>query len=207
MKKLLHIIATPRGKESRTLKVTEAFLESFRRSRPDWVVENLDLSKENLPSLTLKRVDGKYALLSGEDLYGDLKESWEEIVRHIERFLSADAYLISAPMWNFGIPYTLKHYIDVILPPKYLFRYTEKGPEGLVKNKKMIVITSRGGDYSTGQMKAYDFEEPYLRTAFGFTGISDITFISAQPMDMGPELREQKIREAQNKARQAANNF
>ena len=124
-----------------------------------------------------------------------------------ERFLSADAYLISTPMWNFGIPYTLKHYIDVILQPKYLFRYTEKGPEGLVKNKKMIVITSRGGDYSTEQMKAYDFEEPYLRTAFGFTGITDITFINAQPMDMGPELQEQKIREAQNKARQAANNF
>ena len=207
MKKLLHIIATPRGDESRTLKVSGAFLESFRSSQPGWVVEDLDLPKENLPSLTAKRVDGKYALLSGKDLYGDLKESWEDIIRHIERFLSADAYLISTPMWNFGIPYTLKHYIDVILQPKYLFRYTEKGPEGLVKNKKMIVITSRGGDYSTEQMKAYDFEEPYLRTAFGFTGITDITFINAQPMDMGLETQEQKIREAQNKARQAANNF
>lgn len=207
MKKLLHIIATPRSDESRTLKVTKAFLESFRSSQPGWAVEDLDLSKEKLPSLTANRVDGKYVLLSGKDLYGDLKESWEEIIRHIERFLSADAYLISTPMWNFGIPHTLKHYIDIILQPKYLFRYTEKGPEGLVKNKKMVVITSRGGDYSTEQMKAYDFEEPYLRTTFGFTGITDITFINAQPMDMGAELQEQKIREAQNKARQAANNF
>ncbi len=207
MKKLLHIIATPRGDESSTLKVSGAFFEAFRPNHPDWTIEDLDLSKEDLPSLTAKRVDGKYVLLSGKDLYGDLKESWEEIIRHIERFLSADAYLISTPMWNFGIPYTLKHYIDVILQPKYLFRYTEKGPEGLVKNKKMIVITSRGGDYSAAQMRSYDFEEPYLRTAFGFTGITDITFINAQPMGMGPELQEQKIREAQDKARQAADNF
>lgn len=203
MKKLLHIIATPRGGESRTLKVSDAFLVSFRSSHPDWTIENLDLSNEDLPSLTLKRVDGKYVLLSGKDLSGDLEEAWKEIIKHIERFLSADAYLISTPMWNFSIPYTLKHYIDVILQPKYLFRYTEKGPEGLVKNKKMIVITSRGGDYSTDQMKAYDFQEPYLRTVFGFAGITDITFINAQPMDMGPELQERKIKEAQSKARQA----
>jgi len=207
VKKLLHIIATPRGKESRTLKVSDAFLASFRSSHPDWMVEDLDLSKEELPSLTLKRVDGKYVLLSGKDLSGDLEEAWEEIVRHIEHFLSADAYLISTPMWNFSIPYTLKHYIDVILQPKYLFRYTEKGPEGLVKNKKMVIITSRGGDYSAAQMRAYDFQEPYLRTAFGFAGITDITFINAQPMDMGPELQEQKIKEAQGKAGQAANSF
>lgn len=206
-KKLLHIIATPRGEESRTLKVTTSFLEAFRAKNPDWTIEELDLSKEELPSLTLKRVDGKYLLLSGKDLSGDLKEAWDEIVGHIQRFLSADAYLISTPMWNFGVPYTLKHYIDVIVQPKYLFRYTAAGAEGLIKGKKMVVIASRGGDYSAPEMRAADFQEPYLRAIFGLVGITDITFVVAQPMDMGPALQEEKIKEAQSKAREAANNL
>jgi len=203
MKKLLHIIATPRGEESRTLEVTSAFLEAFKAHHPDWVIDVLDLPKEELPPLTIKRVDGKYVLLGGKDLYGELKEAWQDIIAHIERFMSADAYLISTPMWNFSIPYTLKHYLDVILQPKYLFRYTSSGPEGLVKNRKMVVITSRGGDY-TESMRGADFQEPYLRFVFGFTGITDITFINAQPMDMGAVLQEQKIKEAQIKAKEVA---
>jgi FMN-dependent NADH-azoreductase len=105
MKKLLHIIATPRGDESRTLKVTRAFLDSFQSTHNDWVVEELNLFKEELPSLTVKRVDGKYILLGGKDLFGEAKEAWEEIIAEIDRFMSADAYLISTPMWNFNIPY------------------------------------------------------------------------------------------------------
>jgi len=207
VKKLLHIIATPRGEESRTLKVSRVFLETFSLKHPDWVIEDLDLSKEALPSLNLKRVDGKYVLLSGKDLSGDLKRAWEEIVAHIERFLSADSYLISTPMWNFGIPYTLKQYIDIIVQPKFLFRYTSVGAEGLVKGRKMIIITSRGGDYASQAAKALDFQEPYLKAVFGLVGINNITFINAQPMDMGPALQDEKIKEAQNKAKSAADSF
>ena len=204
MKKLLHIIATPRGDESRTLQVSEAFLEVFTEKHKDWVVEELNLTTEQLPSLTAKRVDGKYVLLGGKDLSGELEEAWRGIVAHIERFKSADAYLISSPMWNFSIPYQLKHYLDVILQPKYLFRYTATGVEGLVKNKYMVVITSRGGDYTSPEMRKADFQEPYLRFAFGFIGITDITFINAQPMDMGEALQAQKIKEAQSIAKDIA---
>ena len=204
MKKLLHIVATPRGEESRTLLVSEAFLKAFTEKRTDWVVEELDLSKERLPSLTAKRVDGKYVLMGGKDLSGELKEAWQEIVAHIERFKSADAYLISTPMWNFSIPYSLKHYLDVILQPKYLFRYTSAGAEGLIKNRSMVIITSRGGDYTSPAARVTDFQEPYLRFIFGFIGITDITFINAQPMDMGDTLRVQKIKEAQARAKEIA---
>ena len=207
MEKLLHIIATPRGEESRTLQATETFLEVFKDKHPDWVVEELNLSKEELPSLTIKRVDGKYVLLGGKELYGELKEAWEDIIGHIERFLSADGYLISTPMWNFSIPYMLKQYIDIIVQPKYLFRYTQSGVEGLVKNKKMIIITSRGGEYVSEQAAKFDFQEPYLRTIFGFVGITDITFIRAEPMDMGIETQQQKIKEAQGLARKIALQF
>ncbi len=207
MKKLLHIIATPREDGSRTLQVSNAFLRVFKDKHPDWMIDELNLFKEDLPSLTLKRVDGKYILLGGKDLSGEFKEAWEEIIARIERFLAADAYLISVPMWNFSIPYRLKHYLDVIIQPNYLFRYTEKGPEGLVKGKKMAVVTSRGGDYSAQGMRQHDMQEPYLRAVFGFAGITDITFINAQPMDMGPELRERKIEEARADASKIAENF
>jgi len=206
MKKLLHIIATPRGEESRTLKISKAFINSFSASHLDWRVEELNLFTEKIPQLTVKRVDGKYALLGGKDLTGETKEAWREIVICIEQFLSADGYLVSTPMWNFSIPYVLKHYIDVILQPKYLFRYTEKGPEGLVKNKKMIIITSRGGDYSKDSpVRNYDFQEPFLRTVFSFVGITDINFIIAQPVDaLGPDVANEKIEEAINIAKKTS---
>jgi FMN-dependent NADH-azoreductase len=209
MKKILHIIATPRGDESRTLKVSGSFLESLKNKYPSCAIDALDLFKDKLPPLTLKMVSGKYVLLSGKDLSGELKEAWTDIERAITRFLSADAYLISAPMWNFGIPYVLKHYIDIILQPKYLFRYTDKGPEGLAKNKKMAVITSRGGDYSAASpFHSYDYQEPYLRAIFNLAGITDISFINAQPMDaMGPDVAQEKIKQARQLAAETAKNF
>lgn len=209
MNKILHIIATPRGNESRTLKVSSGFLEAFKKKYPGCRVDELNVFTEKLPELTVKRLDGKYVLLGGKDLTPELEKAWKEILAHIDRFMSADAYIISTPMWNFGIPYELKHYIDVILQPKYLFRYTASGPEGLVKGKKMAVITSRGGDYSpSSPFHAYDFQEPYLKAVFGFAGLTDITFINAQPMDaLGQAAQDEKIREAQALAKRAAAEF
>ncbi|MBI2091438.1 MAG: NAD(P)H-dependent oxidoreductase [Deltaproteobacteria bacterium] len=205
MNKLLHIIASPRGEESRTLKVSKAFLDAFKKKNPSCVIDELNAAAEALPSLTLKMVSGKYVLLGGKNLTGELAEAWKPIEKEIERFLSADAYLISAPMWNFSIPYTLKQYIDLIIQPKYLFRYTPKGVEGMAKGRKMLVVTSRGGDYSHGASKSYDFQEPYLKTIFGFVGISDITFINAEPMDaLGPDVGSQKVAEACEKAKKTA---
>lgn len=208
MKKLLHIVATPRGDLSRTLKISDAFLKSLKSKYPDCVIDTLDLFKDNIPSLTLKTVSGKYALLAGKDLSGELKEAWRDIESAIMRFLSADTYLISTPMWNFGIPYVLKQYIDIIVQPKYLFHYTDKGPEGLAKNKKMVVITSRGGDYSADSLfRVYDYQEPYLRAIFGLAGITDIVFINAQPMDMDPKLRDERLKEAESLAIETVKKF
>lgn len=205
MTKLLHIIASPREEESRTLQVSKAFLEVFCGKHPECAIDTLNLAKEEIPPLSMKAVSGKYVLLSGKDLFGELKETWEEIIKHIERFLSADLYLISTPMWNFSIPYMLKHYIDVIVQPRYLFRYTETGSvEGLAKNKKMVVITSRGGEYSSKETEHFDMQESYLRTIFGFVGINDITFIKAEPMDTNAELKQQKLEAAMSAAKQLA---
>jgi len=208
MKKILHIIATPRAEESRTLQVSRIFIEGLAKKYPGCEIDELNVSTGTLPALTIQMIDGKYALLSGKELSGKAKEAWKGIERSIERFLSADAYLISTPMWNFSIPYTLKQYIDIIIQPKYLFRYVAGAPEGLVKNKRMVVITSRGGDYGPASpFRAYDFQEPYLRGVFGFVGITDITFINAQPMDADPGLTKSKLEEAKSLAQKTAENF
>lgn len=208
MKKLLHINASPRAGKSRTLKVSSIFLENFTQKHPDWVVDELNLFKEELPPLTLKRLDGKYILLEGKDLFGEAKDLWKEILVHIDRFKNSDMYLISTPMWNYNVPYVLNHYIDLIVQPKYLFKYTEQGPEGLIKNKKMVVVTSRGGDYQAKDYRDLDYQEPYLRTIFGLVGFKDIVFINAQPTDIaGPEVCAQKIKEAQEKAKDLALNI
>ena len=208
MKKLLHIIATPRGNDSSTLKVSKAFLAEFSKKYPDCAIDELNVATARLPDLAVEEVSGKYMLLSGKELSGKPKEAWIKIEAEITRFLAADAYLVSVPMWNFSIPYTLKHYIDVIVQPKYLFRYTASGVEGLAKNKKMVIAASRGGDYSLGSSgQANDFQEPFLRSVFEFVGVTDITFLIAQPMNMGPELAEKKLQETVLKAKQVAQNF
>jgi FMN-dependent NADH-azoreductase len=204
MKRLLHLIASPREDESRTLQVAGAFLDAFVEKHTEWVIDELDLCKEDLPSMTAKQVGGKYVLLSGKDLYGRLKENWVEILQHIERFKMADFYLVSSPMWNFSIPYMLKQYIDLIVQPRFLFRYGENGKaEGLLNDKKMVVATSRGGQY-TGETQTLDFQEPYLRAIFGFVGITDIEFIKAEPMDMGSALAREKLFDAKTAARELA---
>jgi FMN-dependent NADH-azoreductase len=99
-------------------------------------------------------------------------------------------------MWNFSIPYMLKHYIDLIVQPQHLFRYEKEGRAvGLLQGKKMVVTLTRGGQY-TGDAQSFDFQEPYLRAIFGFVGIEDIMFIKAEPMDMGRNLEKQKLQEA-----------
>lgn len=116
----------------------------------------------------------------------------------IEEFLAADVYLLSAPMWNFSIPYVSKHYIDAIVQPRYLFAYDATcTPVHLVHDKRMVCVTTRGGDYSpVSPMHAYDAQESHLRQIFGFVGIADLRFIHAQPTDLTSDLRSKAIDEA-----------
>lgn len=206
--KLLHVIATPRTQESNTIQVANAFLGSLHAKHPDLSVDAVDLFNEDLPSVAGDNIETKYTLMVGQPIDKRYKESWEQIEGLIKHFLSADIYLISTPMWNFSIPYALKYYIDSIIQPGYLYKYNEQGqPVGLVHGKKMICVTSRGGDYSEkSPFHTYDFQEPYLRAIFGFVGITDIHFINAQPMDITLELREMALTTAIEEAHSLVTN-
>ena len=193
--KLLHVIATPREHESNTMQVANALLESLHAKYADLSVDTINLFTGDLPAVAGDNIETKYTLMASQPIDKRHKESWKKIELLIEHFLSADIYLISTPMWNFSIPYALKYYIDSIIQPGYLYRYNEQGQAvGLVHGKKMICVTSRGGDYSEeSPFHAYDFQEPYLRAIFGFVGITDMHFINAQPMDVTLKLREAAV--------------
>ncbi|MBP1701014.1 MAG: dehydrogenase (quinone) [Chloroflexi bacterium] len=201
--RLLHIVATPRGHESNTIRISNALIEELHLKYDDLTVKVLDLFKADLPAVAGENIESKYKLMTGQELDNHHKSSWDAIEANIKRFLDADIYLITVPMWNFGIPYALKYYIDAIVQPGYLFRYNELGiPEGLIEGKKMVVVTSRGGDYSPNTpLHALDFVEPYLRAIFNFVGIRDIHFINAQPMDISPAARRAAMLKAIDEAR------
>ena len=201
--KLLHVIATPRREKSNTLRVSDAFLKGLQEHHGDVTVDVVDLYNHDLPAIAGTNIEAKYTLMLGQPIDKSQAESWSQIEVLIERFMSADVYLISTPMWNLSIPYALKYYIDCLVQPGYVFRYNEMGQAiPLVLGKKMVCITSRGGDLSPeSPTHAYDLQEPYLRAIFGFIGITDIEFINAQPMDITPEWREAAITAAIEQAR------
>jgi FMN-dependent NADH-azoreductase len=206
--RLLHIVATPRGHESNSIRISNTLIEELYLKYSDLTVKVIDLFKSDLPSVAGDNIDSKYKLMTGQELDEQHALSWKQIEANIARFLDTDMYLLTVPMWNFGIPYALKYYIDAIVQPGYLFRYNELGvPEGLVLGKKMICVTSRGGDYSVGSpMQSLDFVEPYLRTIFNFVGITDITFINSQPMDISLDVRKSAILKSMEEARDMVRN-
>jgi FMN-dependent NADH-azoreductase len=203
--RLLHVIATPRGLASNTARVSSCLLEALHEADDTLQVTNLDLFRADLPSIAGKNIESKYRLMTGQDIDDDARDSWGQIEQTIDQFLAADVYLFTVPMWNLGIPYALKYYIDAIVQPGYLFRYTPDGQvEGLVKNKTMLLVISSGSDYTTEPYASFNFVESYLRAIFGFVGLTDVHVFHANGMDMGPEVRKAGQRSAIAQAREFA---
>lgn len=205
--KLLHIVASPRGENSRTLQVSNVFLDGLKKKYGNLHVDEIDLFKTNLTEVSVNVSAAKYASMMGAPVDPAAQDVWDEVTRLSRQFVSYDYYLITNPMWNFTIPYILKHYIDVIMQAGILFTFTEQGPQGLALNKKMFCITSRGSDYSPNTyLNSLDFQEPYLRAIFGLAGIQDITFVHAQPLDLAPGITQASMSRAMEEAVNLANN-
>jgi len=111
----------------------------------------------------------------------------------VEELKAADTLVIGAPMYNFGIPSTLKTWFDYVLRAGVTFSYTEAGPKGLLTGKRAIVVLTRGGLYSEGPAQAMDSQEPHLRTMLGFIGISDVTFVRAERLAFGEDAKVSSI--------------
>jgi FMN-dependent NADH-azoreductase len=117
----------------------------------------------------------------------------------IDELLAAELYVFGIPMYNYSIPANFKAYIDQSVRVRRTFVVSPNGYEGLLKGKKILVITTRGGSYSAGSL---DFQEPYLRAVFELIGITDMTFIHAENLSGGAEARQQSLAAAREAIQQ-----
>ena len=209
MARLLYIEASPRKERSASIQVARAFIDEYERTHPGDAVETVDLWHTSIPEFDGHVIDSKYAILHGLEHTEEQKRAWRAVEDLISQFTGADKYVFSLPMWNFGIPYKLKHYIDVIVQPGYTFSYSpEKGYEGLVTGKPIVSIYASGGAYGPGTgAESYDLQKAYLELILGFIGFSDFQKITIEST-LGPqEEKEKNMAAALEQAKTMAANF
>ncbi|MBN3568489.1 FMN-dependent NADH-azoreductase [Burkholderia cenocepacia] len=195
--KLLHIDSSILGQGSVSRELSAEIVARFHARDPGLTVTHLDLAATPIGHLTA----GHLAAAQGAPADDALKADVEIGQRALEEFLAADIVVIGAPMYNFGIASQLKAWVDRISVAGTTFRYDENGPVGLCGGKKLVIASSRGGVYSAGApFASFDHQETYLRDAFGFLGITDITFIRAEGVAMGPDKRTGAIASAKEAA-------
>jgi FMN-dependent NADH-azoreductase len=173
MKKILHIVSSPRKGASFSIKLGNAIVEKIKTAYPGSTVKETNLVENQFPHLEEAHLTSFFTPAENrtpQDL---------EAVKHsdnaIKDIQDADIIVIGAPLYNFGIHSTLKAWIDHIARAGVTFKYDANGPEGLIKGKKVYVALSSGGVYSDGPMAGYDFVTPYLTSILGFLGMIDLT--------------------------------
>lgn len=200
MSKLLYVESSPRKERSASIEVAQSYLQAFREKDAGNEVETLDLWELALPEFNGDLINAKYRVLHGEPHTEAEARAWAEVRGIAEQFMAADQYLFSLPMWNFSIPYKLKHYIDIITQPGITFSHSEEGFQGLVTDKPVTLIYARGGDYESVESSAMDFQQPYMEMILGFIGFEEINSVFVEPTLAAPEIKAQRLAEAKDHA-------
>ena len=184
MTNILIIDSAATGPASISHRLTDRVAATLRRRHPAASIVRRDIGADPIPHL-----DGETssAIRGGEAETAAARAAVALSDRLIAELKAADLIVIGAPMYNFGIASTLKAWFDHVLRAGITFRYSEAGPEGLVKGKKAIVVETRGGLYSSGPAALMDSQEPHLRTMLGFIGIEDVAFVRAEKRGFGPD--------------------
>lgn len=208
MTQLLHISASPRGGQSESLAVAASFMDTFRAEHPDVPVRTHDLWDGTLPAFGPDAAAAKMAIFAGEQPTGAAATAWQSAVDTFRRFDAADRYLFSVPMWNAGVPYVLKQFIDVISQPGLIFGFDpEQGYRGLLTGKKAAVIyTSAVYGPDRGPAFGEDFQAPYLTGWLRWAGITDISEIHFRP-NLATADADTARRYAHEQARDLAKRF
>ncbi|SFD58300.1 FMN-dependent NADH-azoreductase [Chitinophaga sp. CF118] len=173
MKKILNIISSVKRDESFSRKLSNSIIDKLQTVYPGSDVRTRDLTQNPFPHLEESNFNAFYT--PEEVRTEEHKEAVKNSDEAISELMDADIVIIGVPMYNFGIPSTLKSWVDHIARRGKTFSYDKGYPEGLVKNKKVYLAIASGGVYSEGPMKDYDFTESFLRAALGFLGMTDIT--------------------------------
>jgi len=182
LRQILIIESSPRGDESASRRLTRKLRERLRVLYPEAKLIEHDLARDPLPHLnrlTVKAISTKDQAEA---------ESLKEVLRLSDQLtdevLSSDLLVIASPMWNFGMPSSLKAWIDHVVRAGRTFRYAGAGVEGLALGKKAILVLASGGVFTEEPWKSWDTVEPYLRQILGFIGINDIQTVRAQGMNI-----------------------
>jgi FMN-dependent NADH-azoreductase len=186
MANLLFVASSLFGDGSQSRLIASEFIDRWRQSHPDTTVVERDLTADNTPHLSLAAFAA--SLTPAETRSSTEHQAAALADALIQEVEAADVIVLAAPMYNFSIPSTLKAWIDHITRTGRTFRYGAAGAEGLLKGKKVFIITGRGGIYSgDSPAKDMDFQEPYLRAILGFLGLDDVTFIHVEGLKISLE--------------------
>lgn len=198
MSKVLYIKANikPEG-QSRTFKISDEFVEEYKKNNPNDEIIILDLYKENIDFLRPEDLE-KLFIPKDEESKNHPK------LKYAYQFAEVEKYIIAAPMWNLSIPAILKAYIDYVSVSGITFKYTEQGPIGLLNNKKAVHIVSRGGNYNNSP---YEMGDRYLKTILGFFGITDMETIALDNTDTDVVDINEIIENAKKQAKEIASKF
>jgi FMN-dependent NADH-azoreductase len=184
MKRILIVESSPRGSESASRTLAGKVRARLEAQYPEATIIERDLVKDKLPHLdqaTLKAMTTRDPVEAGS-----LKDALHLSDQLTEELLASDLLVIASPMWNFGIPSSLKAWIDHVIRAGKTFNYAGAGVEGLAKGKKAILVLASGGVFSEGPWKPWDTVEPYLRQILGFIGIDDVQTVRAEGMNIPP---------------------
>lgn len=191
MKQILIVEASPLTEASASRRVAHTLEEKLRADHPEARIVRRDLAAEPVPHLDAGTVAAMRS--KGADEALRLSDAL------IDEVLGSDLVVIATPMWNFGVPSTLKAWIDHVVRAGKTFAYSEKGPVGLAGGRKAVIIASSGGVYSSGRMQSFDFVVPYLKAVLGFIGLEVVETVRAEGLAV-PALAEAGLANAQKGA-------
>ncbi|MEX0899499.1 MAG: NAD(P)H-dependent oxidoreductase [Gammaproteobacteria bacterium] len=189
MKTILKIQTSLFGADGQSSQLADAFIANYRKRQPDSAVVVRDLVTDPVPPLTLERFQ---ALTTKVD---DRTDAQRAVAAYSDTLIAelnaADVIVFAVPMYNFNIPAGLHNYFDHIARAGVTFRYTENGPEGLIKGKEVMVFVTRGGNYGADHSQS-----AYLRQFLSFIGLVDARFVLAEGLAISDESREQSLTHA-----------
>ncbi|NYT25425.1 NAD(P)H-dependent oxidoreductase [Alcaligenaceae bacterium] len=193
--KLLHVDSSINGAASVSRGLTRQTVDQWLSAHPGTEVEYLDLAIDTPPHFSADSMGIRRPAAADVSEAEKRENALAEAL--VSQFLAADVIVVGAPLYNFSIPSQLKAWIDRLAQAGRTFRYTAEGPEGLATGKTVVAVLSRGGIYSTSEAgQAMEHQETYLKTVFGFFGITDVRVVRAEGTDLGGESRESALRAA-----------
>ncbi|PZV18823.1 MAG: FMN-dependent NADH-azoreductase [Pseudanabaena sp.] len=206
MSHILHIDSSPRGDRSISRALSKEFISSWKATYPNETLTYRDLGHYPVPFVSEDWIAAAY---SSPEQY-TLEQATAIAISDelIDEFFAADRCVFGVPMYNFSIPSNFKAYIDQVVRVGRTFTEENGQVKGLANGKKVLFITSRGVEYGAGSpYEGWDCQEPALRYAFQFMGVTDIQFINVNGLDMGDEARKRALDEAQSKIQELVNNW